>query len=912
MCFRYFILCSAAFVLGYSACAQHSVARQWNEVMLEAVKNDYARPTVHARNLFHVSMAMYDAWAAYEEVAKPFLLGNTLDTFYSPFTGVDFQSLTPPTRRESKETAISYAAYRLLRHRFLYSPGAATSLPLMDTLMNHLGYSTAFVSTNYTGGSSAALGNYIAQQYILFGAQDGSNEQNDYANLNYQPLNPDLFPDFPGNPSIVYPNRWQPLSLDTFIDQSGNPFSTNTPDFLSAEWGRVFPFAIHDSLLSVQAIYGDTTIVAYDPGSPPRIDSFDTYGQNAAYKWNFSLVALWSAHLDPSDTTLIDISPESDGNTTAYPNTLTEYQNFYSTFQGGQQSNGYSTNPITGQAYTPQFVKRGDYTRVLAEFWADGPDSETPPGHWFSILNYVSDHPLATKKWAGNGSSLDDLEWDVKAYFTLAGAMQDAAIAAWSIKGTYDYVRPISAIRYMAAMGQCSDSLATNFSTMGIPLHPGYIESVDTGDVLQGASYEHIGKIKVRAWKGPDSVGNPATDIAGVGWILVENWWPYQRPSFVTPPFAGYVSGHSTYSRAAAEVLTAITGDAYFPGGMGQFFAPFNNFLVFEEGPSQNILLQWATYRDAADQCGLSRIWGGIHPPVDDIPGRIIGEKIGLRAFDFSQHFFDANALTILPDIGICDHDSILIFGQTVNQADHYYQYLQSANGNDSFVIQPLLIYPSYTIDLSPLRVCANDSILVFGNYQQQAATYIDTLTTLYGCRLVMRQELSVDSLSPVFLAGFSQDTVCVGVGLVPLPNGIPTGGSYAGAGLNGSFFDPDLAGTGTQTVVYMYTNNQQCTSADSAAITVEICTALEHASSFHSLQVFPNPSPGLFTLHLPQRSLVQQISVFNMAQQKMPFYIDRNTATDFGVNIRHLQQGVYVVQVQTTKALYVQKIIKY
>ncbi|MFT4577142.1 MAG: hypothetical protein ACI9SI_002084, partial [Polaribacter sp.] len=124
-------------------------------------------------------------------------------------------------------------------------------------------------------------------------------------------------------------------------------------------------------------------------------------------------------------------------------------------------------------------------------------------------------------------------------------------------------------------------------------------------------------------------------------WILAENWMPYQRPSFVTPPFAGYVSGHSTFSRAAAEVLTRITGDPYFPGGIGKFVAKKNEFLVFEEGPSQDIILQWATYRDASDQCSLSRIWGGIHPPADDIPGRLMGAQVGIDAFEFGKVFFD-------------------------------------------------------------------------------------------------------------------------------------------------------------------------------------------------------------------------------------------------------------------------------
>jgi hypothetical protein len=108
----------------------------------------------------------------------------------------------------------------------------------------------------------------------------------------------------------------------------------------------------------------------------------------------------------------------------------------------------------------------------------------------------------------------------------------------------------------------------------------------------------------------------------------------------VTPPFAGYVSGHSTYSRAAAEVLTLLTGDEYFPGGMGVFDAPKNEYLVFEDGPSVDMELQWAKYRDASDQASLSRLWGGIHPPIDDVPGRHLGMKIGPQAFFKAQEFF--------------------------------------------------------------------------------------------------------------------------------------------------------------------------------------------------------------------------------------------------------------------------------
>jgi len=118
--------------------------------------------------------------------------------------------------------------------------------------------------------------------------------------------------------------------------------------------------------------------------------------------------------------------------------------------------------------------------------------------------------------------------------------------------------------------------------------------------------------------------------------------------SFVTPPFAGYVSGHSTFSRSAAEVMTELTGDAFFPGGVGEFVAKKNEFLHFEQGPSMDITLQWATYQDASDQTSLSRIWGGIHPPVDDIVGRLIGEKIGLAAFNKAKKYFEGTVLTNL------------------------------------------------------------------------------------------------------------------------------------------------------------------------------------------------------------------------------------------------------------------------
>ena len=122
----------------------------------------------------------------------------------------------------------------------------------------------------------------------------------------------------------------------------------------------------------------------------------------------------------------------------------------------------------------------------------------------------------------------------------------------------------------------------------------------------------------------------------GVGWILAVDWWPYQQADFVTPPFAGYTSGHSGFSRAAAEVLTLISGQSVVPGWSGRFTpsppTARATTLQFEYGPSEPVELQWVSYYDAADEAGQSRVWGGIHPPFDDYTGRLLGAEVGTVA----------------------------------------------------------------------------------------------------------------------------------------------------------------------------------------------------------------------------------------------------------------------------------------
>ncbi|MGB0715717.1 MAG: vanadium-dependent haloperoxidase, partial [Phycisphaerae bacterium] len=329
--------------------------------------------------------------------------------------------------------------------------------------------------------------------------------------------------------------------------------------------------------------------------------------------------------LDTSAGIMIDISPASYGNSPL----------------GTDDGTGYDVNPATGEPYEPQFANRGDFTRLLSEFWADGPESETPPGHWNTLANDLSYDPSFERRLFGTGDQLDPLAWDVHLYLALNGALHDAAIVAWELKRNYVTARPITLIRTLGARGQSSDPDGPSFDPEGLPLVDGMIELITEESSAPGERHAHlqryVGELAVFSWRGEP--GDRENEVGGIAWIRAVEWIPYQRRTFVTPAFPGFVSGHSTFSRSAAEVLTQITGSPYFPGGLGGYTLD-PGWLVFENGPTETVRLEWATYYDASDQAGQSRLWGGIHVRQDDYVGREVGADVGDRAVEAARTFF--------------------------------------------------------------------------------------------------------------------------------------------------------------------------------------------------------------------------------------------------------------------------------
>lgn len=572
-----------------------SIARVWNEEALAAIRVDLPHPPAQARNLFSLSVAMYDAWAAFEPEATGYLYRRK-HRFADPGT--------------ARRAAISHAAYRILRERYAYSVSAATTLERLRTRMRELGFDPG--NTLLDPATPTGLGNIVGATVSAWFLEDGARQQWGYSDT-FVPANGYLDVDASGTQGNLYINEWQPLAFTKTVafGQGGGFRTLSYQQYLGSQWLGVRPFALTRSSESVPWI---------DPGPPPR------YGEDssAAFLTNVIAVLRASGDLDTSDRTLIDISPGAFG-----ANPL-----------GSNDGKGHRSNPVTGAPYAPNRVPRADFVRVLAEFWADGPKSETPPGHWNVMANQVTAALGETRRIGGTGRLVDPLEWDIKLYFALNAGLHDAACAAWSLKRYYNGWRPISVIRALAESKE-------------LPLVPGVSEQVTKESSKPGQRHAGLepGTILVRGWLPPSQIfgdnglvddPNPS-QTNGVSWIAAVDWMPFQKRSFVTPAFPGYVSGHSTFSRSAAEVLTAFTGSEFFPGGLGTHrFAA--NSLTIEKGPSQAIELQWATYFDAADQAGLSRIWGGIHPPIDDLVGRRVGSEVGKRAWALARSYFDGTA----------------------------------------------------------------------------------------------------------------------------------------------------------------------------------------------------------------------------------------------------------------------------
>jgi hypothetical protein len=437
------------------AASTDNVVVQWNQVLLQAVRNTRFAPTLTARALAVTHTCMYDAWAAYDRLAD----------------GVNWPvSLRQPPGEHTdahKAEAISFAAHAALVDLF------PSERPLFDALLSSLGYEAP--------GPAGDVGLTACQAVLDVRHVDGSNQLGD--------LHPGAYSDYTGYAPVnsvdtIYdPNRWQPLATATGWQQ-----------FLTPHWGLVRPFAL-------------TSLEDVRPAPPPSYP---------------------------------------DGNYIQEVNQILHYS-----------------------------AKLDDRSKMIAEYWADGPFSATPPGHWSLFAQTVSRR---------DAHRLDD---DVKMFFALTNALLDVSVAVWDCKRFFDFARPVTAIRFLYE---------------GRP---------------------------VRAWAG-----------AGLGTGLIDG--REFRSYIPTPPFAEYVSGHSAFSAASAEILATFTGSDLL--GFSVTFPQGSSTIEPGITPGQAVTLSWATFSEAANEAALSRRLGGIHFQSGDLAARALGRRIGQLVWSKSSQFFEGTA----------------------------------------------------------------------------------------------------------------------------------------------------------------------------------------------------------------------------------------------------------------------------
>lgn len=457
-------------------------------------------------------------------------------------------ALDPSLRRpasehtlENQRAAVSQAAYASLSQLF---PAYEQNTSAFSALLTGLGYS---ISDSTDPATPAGIGNLAAQAVIDERSDDGSNWENNFADTTSSTF-PELYsavnsPD-PSQPNAFagpqfQPSYWCPLRVPngSLLDGNGQPMVDD--DDPSTYFDQKF----------LTPHWGAVRTFAMDSGSQLRPPGPPVYGSDEPY-------------------------------TDALGNTMTNMEAFEAQFN---EVLSYSAN-LT------------DERKAIAEYWADGPRSETPPGHWNSLAHGISIRDR------------HDIGDDAKMFLALNGALLDASIASWDAKRHYNSCRPAGAIRFL-----------------------------------------HLGE-QIEAWGGPNQ---------GTQTIQGEDWRPYQASTFVTPAFPDFVSGHSTFSASAAEVLRLFSGSEKFYDGVTRLHRDYNNdgvndmmgefvfttgSLMFEDGtPAANVTLRWDTFKEAADEAGISRLYGGIHHQDADRHGRMMGQQIGAMAFEHASAMWNGN-----------------------------------------------------------------------------------------------------------------------------------------------------------------------------------------------------------------------------------------------------------------------------
>ncbi|OQX78406.1 MAG: hypothetical protein B6D61_05610 [Bacteroidetes bacterium 4484_249] len=155
-------------------------------------------------------------------------------------------------------------------------------------------------------------------------------------------------------------------------------------------------------------------------------------------------------------------------------------------------------------------------------------------------------------------------------------------------------------------------------------------------------------------------------------------------------------------------------------------------------------------------------------------------------------------------------------------------------------------------------------------------------------------------------------DWICLDWPAFELSGGMPVGGEYSGQGVENGWFSPAVAGAGTHTITYNYTDPEECENFAIETILVDPCTGINENAIDSDILIYPNPGKGTFTLRLIRVAGKIDIELFNSLNKQVLKENNINLTEEFNykLDLNYLPAGIYYLHVSGNEIDHVGKIV--
>jgi len=208
-------------------------------------------------------------------------------------------------------------------------------------------------------------------------------------------------------------------------------------------------------------------------------------------------------------------------------------------------------------------------------------------------------------------------------------------------------------------------------------------------------------------------------------------------------------------------------------------------------------------------------------------------------------------------------------------------------------------------------QICQGDSTMIFNSFESIAGIYTDTLISIIGCDSVLHKSLLVNTLPPISLLSFPEDTVCLNSGIITLPEGTPMGGSYSNNGNIIGEFNTINLGEGIQEIVYSYGDANNCINSDTTVIHIIDCAGISNSDDIRII-IYPNPSTGMYILELPvELNKDTEIEIYDVSSKLIRKTTALNNEDQIYLNLGEFNDCIYYIHIIINNKTYIRKLIK-